>query len=64
MCLHIHLPVFVDNLYGRQQVASVIHAVQSSAGVDHACEHVNIPEYTEHFRAYTDLRNQGVTNVG
>ena len=26
--------------------------------------HINILEYTVHFRAYTDLRNQGVTNTG
>ena len=26
--------------------------------VNHAREHVNIPEYTEHLTAYTDLRNQ------
>ena len=32
--------------------------VQSSAVVYHA------PEYMEHFRAYTDLGNQGVTNAG
>ena len=46
MCLCIHLPVFVDNLHSRQLVAAVILAVQLSAVVDHACEHVNIPEYT------------------
>ena len=39
-------------------------AVQSSAVVNHAREHVNIPEYTEHFRTYTDLGNQGATNAG
>ena len=32
--------------------------------VDHAHEHVNIPAYTEHFRAYMDLGNQGATNAG
>ena len=32
--------------------------------VNHAREHVNIPEYTENFKAYTDLRNQGATNTG
>ena len=32
--------------------------------VNHAREHVNIPEYTEYFRMYTDLGNQGVTNAG
>ena len=36
-----------------------MHAV-----VNGTCEHVNIPEYTEQFRAYTDLRNQGATNAG
>ena len=34
------------------------------AVVNHAHEHVDILEYTEHFRAYTDLRNQGATSVG
>ena len=29
-----------------------------------AREHVNIPEYTEHFRAYTDLGNKGATKCG
>ena len=29
-----------------------------------ARDHVDIPLKTEHFRAYTDLGNQGVTNVG
>ena len=32
--------------------------------VNHAREHVNILKYTEHFRTYTDLENQGVTNAG
>ena len=32
----------------------------SSAVVNHAHEHVNIPKYTEYFRAYTDLGNQCV----
>ena len=36
-----------------------VHAV-----VNHACEHVNIPEYMKHFRTYTDFGNQGVTNTG
>ena len=31
---------------------------QLSAVVNHAREHVNIPEYMEHFRAYIDLGNQ------
>ena len=31
--------------------------------VNHARDHVNIWEYTEHFRMYTDLGSQGVTNV-
>ena len=30
----------------------------------HAREHVNILEYTEYFRVYTDLGNQDVTNAG
>ena len=44
--------------------AAVVLAVQSSAVVNQAHEHVNILEYMEHFRVYTDLRNQGVTNAG
>ena len=47
MCLCICLPVLVDNFHGR------VNQV-----VNHAREHVNMPEYTEHFRAYTDLGNQ------
>ena len=39
----------------------VILAIHS---INHVCEHVNIPEYTEHILAYMDLRNQGVTNAG
>ena len=42
-----------------QLLFSRVHAV-----VDHTREHVNIPEYTEHFRTYTDLRNQGAANAG
>ena len=42
----------------------VILAVQSSAAVNHAHEHVNILEYTEYFRAYMDLGYQGATNTG
>ena len=33
-------------------------------GANHTREHVNIPEYMKHFRAYMDLGNQGVTNAG
>ena len=46
------------------QVAPVVLAVQQNAVGNHAHEHVNILEYTEHFRAYMDLRNQGATNAG
>ena len=35
----------------------------STAVLNHAREHVNIPKCTEYFRAYTDLRNQGATNT-
>ena len=38
--------------------------VLGCAVVNHAREHVNILEYTEYFRAYTDLGNQGTTNAG
>ena len=44
--------------------AAVVLAVQSSAVVNHAHEHINIPEYMEQFRVYTDLGNQGATNAG
>ena len=62
MCLHIYLPVIVDNLHGRHKLAPVVLAVQSSAVVK-AHEHVNIPEYIKYFRAYTDLGNRDATNV-
>ena len=32
--------------------------------VNHAREHVSIPEYTEYFRTYTDLGNQSAKNAG
>ena len=53
----VHSPTclwIVDNFHGRRVVLAV----------NHAHRHVSIPEYTEHFRAYTDLRNKGATNVG
>ena len=34
-----------------------ILAVQLSAVVNHTHEHINILEYIEHFRVYTDLGN-------
>ena len=52
--MRIHLPVFVCSFHGRQRVALVVLAV--CAVVNHAREHVNIPEYT-------DLGNQSATNV-
>ena len=58
MCLRIHLPVFVDNLHGTSSSSRLCCSV-----VNHAREHVNITDYTEHFRVYTDLGNQGATNV-
>ena len=48
VCLHIHLPVLVDNLYGRQWVRAVNHMSTS---------------YMEHFRAYMELGNQSVTKM-
>ena len=62
MRLRIHLPVFIDNFHSRQCVAPIVLAVH--AVVNHGCEHVNIPEYMEHFKMYTDLGNQGATNAG
>ena len=50
-------------MVGIQQVAPISHAVQLSS-CNCKSQHVNILEYMEHFRAYTDLRNQGATNVG
>ena len=60
----ITYPVFISNLHGRQQVALVNLDVQSMEVVNHAGEQVNILEYTEHFRVYTDLGKQGATNAG
>ena len=59
ICLHIH-HVFVDNFHGKQ--SSSIHPCWSVA--NHACEHINILEYTENFWVYTDLGNKGSTNTG
>ena len=41
---------------------SSVHAIVTCT-VNHAREHVNIPEYTEYFRAYMDHGNQGATNA-
>ena len=60
----VHSPTCLHRLSSRQtRVAPVVLAVQSSAVVNHTREHVDIPEYTEHFRVYTDFGNQGATNV-
>ena len=64
MSAHSSIPVLINNLHGKQRVALIVLAVQSSAVVNHAREHVNILEYTEYFRAYTDLGNQSATNTG
>ena len=62
MCLLILQPVrqsvFVDSFHGRGS------SLLFSQVVNHTREYFNILEYTENFRAYTDLGNQGVTNVG
>ena len=42
---------------------SRVLAVLSSAGVNHTREHINILEYMEYFRVYTDLGNQSATNA-
>ena len=56
MCLRIHLPVFVNNLHSRHEyLLSLLLFSRMHAVVNHACEHVNILEYTEHVRVYTDL---------
>ena len=62
--LHVHVPVFVDNLHSRKQVAPVILVVHSSAVVNHAHGHVNIPEYTEHFYDVHKSRVPGCDNCG
>ena len=62
MCLIIHLPaVFIDNLTMNN---ALVLAVRMYCLENHAHEHINILEYTDHFRVYTNLRNQGVTNAG
>ena len=66
----VHMPIVLLSLLctslllliSIQRVAPVVLVVQSSAVVNHAREHVKIPEYTDHIRAYMDLGNQGVTN--
>ena len=47
-----------------EQVVPVVLAVQSSVVENDARKHVNIPEYTEHFRVCTVLGNKGETNAG
>ena len=51
--------IFTANPSCSSRPCSRVHAV-----LNHAREHVNILKYTEHFRAYMDLRNQGTTNAG
>ena len=46
------------NLHDRQQLTPCL----DSCFVMHM-NHVNIPEYTKHFRAYSDLGSQGATNA-
>ena len=65
-CLHIHLPCHSLHRWSSRQtwvrVAPVVLAVQSSAC---SCKsHTWACKYMEHFRAYTDLGNQGATNAG
>ena len=45
------------------ELQSSLLLTKSSAVVNHAREHVNTVEYTEYFRVYIDLGNQGVTNA-
>ena len=59
----MHGAPLVASVY-QTQVAPVVLAVQLIAVVNHAHEHINIPEYTEHFRVYRDLGNQSATNAG
>ena len=65
-----HLPtcqslliLFLEFSYGGLLACSVSARLFIQV-VTHACEHVNIPEYVEHFKVYMDLGNQGATNAG
>ena len=61
MCLHIHLPVFVDNLHGRQWVALIL-AVQVSWRS--STWSTSLYQNTwDHLRTCTDLGNMCVTNA-
>ena len=53
--------LFTADTVTETRVAPVVLAVSV---VNHAREHVNIPDYTEHFGAYADLGNQSATNAG
>ena len=60
-----HSPTcLVDNLHSRQQVALVLAVRVSWQMTTARISRINIPEYTEHFRVYMDLRNQGATSTG
>ena len=64
VCAFTYLFSSIIFIAEQTRVAPVLLAVQLSAVVNHAREYVNIPEYTEHFGAFTDLGNQGATNAG
>ena len=65
MCLRIH-PYLSLSIISRQTRVALVALARSLlfTVVNHTREHVNILEYTEHFRTYTDLGNQGATNAG
>ena len=53
--VHHLFSVFIEN----QTMSSAPGlAVQLYCLDNYACEHINILEYTEYFKAYTDLRNR------
>ena len=62
VCLHINLPVIVNNLHGRRQLAPPRLDSLFITHLDTSI--ISLSEYTERFRVYTGLRNQGATNVG
>ena len=61
MCLSIYRSIH-ESLHGRQQMASCFRHLDSCLSHQYLSLQY-IPEYTEHFRSDTDLRNQGLTNI-
>ena len=63
MCMSAHLATYLSlcNLHGRQQMAPFFRRLGS---VIMYVIHINIPEYTEYFRVYTELREQVCNKCG